>query len=65
MSADDSAAYLSITKDTIYAWIAAKSMPAHKVGRLLKFQASKVNVWVGSVGAAHPGQGTAEGQPWK
>lgn len=38
LSADDIAAHLGVTKDTVYSWIADKSMPAHKVGRLWKFQ---------------------------
>ena len=46
LSADDIAAHLGVTKDTVYAWIADKAMPAHKVGRLWKFQASDVDEWV-------------------
>jgi len=41
-----------VTKDTIYAWISEKGMPAHKVGRLWKFQASEVDAWVRGGGAA-------------
>ncbi|MGL5247411.1 MAG: helix-turn-helix domain-containing protein [Brooklawnia sp.] len=37
LSADDIAAHLGVTKDTVYTWIAEKAMPAHKVGRLWKF----------------------------
>lgn len=55
LSADDIAAHLGVTKDTIYAWIAEKRMPAHKVGRLWKFQASKVDQWVRGNGAADGG----------
>ena len=51
LSADDIADYLGVTKDTIYAWIADKEMPAHKVGRLWKFQASEVDDWVRGGGA--------------
>lgn len=53
-SADDIAAHLGVTKDTVYVWIAHKRMPAHKVGRLWKFQASEVDAWVrnGGAGAA-------------
>jgi len=51
LSADDIAAHLGITKDTVYVWIAEKSMPAHKVGRLWKFQSSEVDEWVRSGGA--------------
>lgn len=41
-----------ITKETVYVWIADKHMPAHKVGRLWKFQISEVDEWVRSGGAA-------------
>lgn len=46
LSADDIAAHLGVTKDTVYSWISDKAMPAHKVGRLWKFQASEVDAWV-------------------
>ncbi|MEU0772116.1 helix-turn-helix domain-containing protein [Streptomyces albogriseolus] len=52
LSADDIAVHLGVTKDTVYAWIAEKRMPAHKVGRLWKFQTSEVDEWVRSGGAA-------------
>jgi len=52
LSADDISAHLGVTKDTVYLWIADKAMPAHKVGRLWKFQASEVDEWVRSGGAA-------------
>lgn len=46
LSADAIAEHLGVTKDTVYSWIAEKQMPAHKVGRLWKFQASEVDDWV-------------------
>lgn len=52
LSADDIAAHLGVTKDTVYSWISDQAMPAHKVGRLWKFQASEVDAWVRSGGAA-------------
>ncbi len=52
LSAEDIATHLGVTKDTVYAWIADKAMPAHKVGRLWKFQASEVDEWVRRGGAA-------------
>ena len=52
LSADQIASHLGVTKDTVYAWIAAKGMPAHKVGRLWKFQVSEVDEWVRSGGAS-------------
>lgn len=48
LSADVIASHIGVTKDTVYAWIAEKEMPAHKAGRLWKFQASEVDEWVHS-----------------
>ena len=56
LSADDIAAHLGVTKDTVYAWIAEKQMPAHKVGRLWRFQASEVDEWVRGGGTAGSGE---------
>lgn len=52
LSADAIAEHLGVTKDTVYAWIAEKRMPAHKVGRLWKFQTSEVDAWVRAGGRA-------------
>ena len=52
LSAEDIAAHLGVTKDTVYAWIADKAMPAPQVGRLWKFQTSEVDEWVRRGGAA-------------
>lgn len=54
LSADQIAAHLGVTKDTVYAWIAEKGVPAHKIGRLWKFQVSEVDEWVRSEGASTP-----------
>lgn len=46
--------------DTVYAWIAKKHMPAHRVGRLWKFQKIEVGCWVkagGSSEATEDGEG--------
>ena len=51
MSVEEIAGYLGVSKDTIYGWIAKREMPAHKVGRLWKFQATEVDAWVRSGGA--------------
>lgn len=48
LSADNIATHLGVTRDAVYAWIAEKGMPAHKVGRLWTFQASEVDEWVRS-----------------
>lgn len=52
LSADDIAAHLGVTKDTVYAWIAEKGMPAHRLGRLWKFQTREVDEWVRGDGTA-------------
>ena len=46
LSIDEIAEHLGVKKDTIYKWVARKKMPAHKVGRLLKFQIKEVDRWV-------------------
>ena len=57
LSADDIAAHLGVTKDTVYAWIAERAMPAHKLGRLWRFQATEVDEWVRRGGASTPADG--------
>lgn len=63
LSAEAIAAYLGVTKETVYIWIAERSMPAHKVGRLWKFQTSEVDAWVRSGGAAISDAGDDSGRP--
>lgn len=46
ISVEEIAEYLGVSKDTVYGWIAKKDMPAHKVGRLWKFKADEVDLWV-------------------
>jgi excisionase family DNA binding protein len=38
-------------KDTVYRWRERKGLPAHKIGRLWKFQLSEVDEWVRAGGA--------------
>ena len=38
--------YLQVTKDTIYKWISARDMPAHKVGKRWMFQKSEIDRWI-------------------
>lgn len=46
LSAEEIAVHLGVTNDTVYAWITDRGMPAHKVGRLWKFQSNEVDDWV-------------------
>ncbi|BCB28226.1 transcriptional regulator [Sulfurimicrobium lacus] len=60
LSVEEIAAYLGVSKDTIYAWISKKSMPARRIGRFWKFKADEIDEWVHSGGAAEKdGQGKA------
>ena len=43
LSVEEIAEYLGVSRDTVYAWIAKKDMPAHKVGRFWKFKADEVD----------------------
>ena len=46
LSVAEIAQYLGIKKDTVYKWVTAKRLPAHKVGRLWKFKKDEVDEWV-------------------
>lgn len=51
LSVEEIAEYLGISKDTVYAWISKKGMPAHRVGRFWKFKRIEIDTWVKSGGA--------------
>lgn len=51
VSVEDVARHLGISKDTVYRWIEARSLPAHKIGRLWKFKLSDIDEWVRAGGA--------------
>lgn len=52
VSVEDVAAHLGVAKDSVYRWIEAKHMPAHKIGKLWKFKLSEVDEWVRAGGAS-------------
>jgi excisionase family DNA binding protein len=52
LSVQEVAAHLGVSRETIYAWIKGKDMPAHRVGRHWKFKRSEVDDWVRRDGAA-------------
>lgn len=52
MSVDEIAAYLGVSKDTIYTWASSHRMPGHKVGRFWKFKRDEIDAWVRTGGAA-------------
>jgi len=40
------ATHLGVRRESVYRWIDAKGLPAHKVGRLLRFKLSEIDEWV-------------------
>lgn len=52
LSVEEIAEYLGVSKDTIYTWIDAKGIPAHRLGRLWKFKRDEVDRWVKSGSAS-------------
>jgi excisionase family DNA binding protein len=51
LSVEEIAAYLGVSKDTVYSWVSTKSMPGHRVGRFWKFKRYEVDAWVRAGGA--------------
>ena len=51
LSLEEIAHHLGVKKDTVYKWLAASKIPAHKVGKLWKFSKAEIDEWVMS-GAA-------------
>lgn len=51
-SLEEIAGHLGVSQDTIHRWIRIKNMPAHKAGKLWKFDVNEVNKWVKSGKAA-------------
>lgn len=51
VTAEQVALHLGVVKDTVYRWRERKGLPAHKIGRLWKFQLSEVDDWVRIGGA--------------
>ncbi len=46
LSVEEIADYLGVKRDTLYKWITRRALPAHKAGRLWKFQRDEVDRWV-------------------
>ncbi len=43
---EDVAKHLGVNKDSVYRWIDKMGLPAHRVGRLLRFRISEIDDWV-------------------
>lgn len=52
LSVDEIDQYVGIKKDAVYKWVLTRRIPAHKIGRLLKFQIEEVDT-----PPAHPPRG--------
>jgi excisionase family DNA binding protein len=48
LSLAEIAAYLGVSKDSVYRWLELRHMPAHKIGRQWKFKVAEVDAWVRS-----------------
>lgn len=46
------AEYLKVSRETILNWINKKNMPAHKAGKLWRFDMNEVDDWIKTGGAA-------------
>lgn len=51
VTAEHVAQHLGVDKKTVYRWRVRNAMPAHRVGRLWKFQLSEIDGWVRTGGA--------------
>jgi excisionase family DNA binding protein len=46
LSVEEIAAHMGVSPDTVYKWIERKKLPAHRMGRLWKFKATEIDIWV-------------------
>jgi excisionase family DNA binding protein len=46
LSVKEVAQYLGVGRSTIYKWIERNNLPAHKAGRLWKFDKAEVDSWL-------------------
>ncbi|WP_441288587.1 helix-turn-helix domain-containing protein [Sorangium sp. KYC3313] len=51
VSVEEVALHLGVARDSVYRWIDAKGLPAHRIGKLWKFKLSEVDDWVRAEGA--------------
>ena len=46
VSVDEIAAYLGVSRYTVYRWIEGRGLPAHRIGKFWKFKREDVDDWV-------------------
>ncbi len=61
-SVEDVAKHLGVAKDSVYRWIEARKLPAHRIGRLWKFKLSEIDEWVRAGGAQEDDGGGQQGK---
>ena len=49
------ARHLGVRRESVYRWIEAKGLPAHKVGRLFRLKLSGIDTWVRNGRASEDG----------
>jgi excisionase family DNA binding protein len=59
---DDVAGHLRVARDSVYRWVETKGLPAHRVGRLLRFKLSEVDAWVQAGGGEGEGRSESGGK---
>lgn len=57
LSVEEIAEHLGVSKDSVYAWITSKHMPAHRIGKKWGFRKIEVDDWVISGEAADQHEG--------
>ena len=45
---EEAAQYMGVTKETVRNWIKKRGIPAHKIGKLWKFQKCELEEWIKS-----------------
>lgn len=62
VAVDEVARHLRVGKDSVYRWVEARGLPAHRVGRLLRFRLSEVDAWVRAGGGEEEGPAESGGR---
>lgn len=52
LSVEEIAAHLGVSRETIYRWLEKRKIPAHRIGKLWKFQVSEIDEWIRNGGGS-------------
>lgn len=53
LSVIEIAAYLGVSRETLYRWLEKKKIPANRVGKLWKFRTAEIDEWIKEGGAGN------------